>query len=70
MGLDRRDFLKGTFWAAMAAVGGIHAAEGLKQEVDVEARQRELDAIPGGEFKKFRARASCITLSGLIRASF
>ena len=54
MGLDRRDFLKGTFWAAMAAVGGIHAAEGLKQEVDVEALQRELDAIPGGEFKKFR----------------
>ena len=56
MGLDRRDFLKGTFWAAMAAVGGIHAAESAMQKQDIEALQRELDAIPGSEYRKVRDR--------------
>ena len=50
MELGRRDFLKKTSLAAMAVVGGINAAEGG----EIDALQRELDAIPGGEFKKFR----------------
>ena len=50
MELGRRDFLKKTSLAAMAVVGGINAAEGG----EIDALQRELDAIPGREFQKFR----------------
>ena len=50
MELGRRDFLKKTSLAAMAVVGGIKAAEGG----EIDALQRELDAIPGREFQKFR----------------
>lgn len=61
MGLDRRDFLKAASLAAMAAVGGIQAGEGMMQEGEVEALQRELDAIPGDEFRKYRGRGASIT---------
>ena len=40
----------------MAAVGGIQAGEGPMQAGDVAALQRELDAIPGAEYGKFRDR--------------
>ncbi len=56
MDLDRRDFLKSAALLALAANGGIQAAEGTMREEDVKALQQELDAIPGSEFVKFRDR--------------